>query len=140
MFRNFGKIIAINKAIPAATKNKPRQDKTNSKLLKSNVVAAELIRELVAINPQILPCLSFENVTRIIFAIDGQPADFENMVKKYNAKKAVLLDRVPKIKVVIAAKPIAKMKTRLPPNLSANTPLVNLPTKFPAVPHPTIAP
>ena len=84
-FKYLGRMIAHNKAIPAATKNKPRQDKTNNKLLKSNVVATELIRELVAINPQIRPCLSGEKPARIIFAIDGQPADFENIVKKGNS-------------------------------------------------------
>jgi hypothetical protein len=75
-----------------------------------------------------------------MFAIDGQPADLANTVRKYSAKKAMLLDKVPNMNVVIAASPTAQIKTLLPPSLSANTPVVSLPVKLPAVPQPRIAP
>ena len=81
-FKNFGSMTAMTSAIIPATKNSPRQDITKSRLLSNKVVATELIRELVAINPQTRPCLDWVNHTRIILAIDGQPADLANTVRK----------------------------------------------------------
>ena len=111
-----------------------------SKLLINTLVATELILELVAIKPHTRPCLIGSKPTRIMFAIDGQPADLANTVKKYNAKKAILVDRVPKMAVVIAARLMAQINILLPPNLSARMPVVSFPVKFPAVPQPSKAP